>query len=518
MQFNYYFLRLLADDLSTHLIGKKLISCFSQNRNELILRFEDADAHFHIKANLEGEMSLLSFPENFARAKRNSVDLFQKAYDKEVSSIKVFNNERCLSIYLGTFTLLFKLHGRRSNVILYQMGDYHSMFRNDMPKDQEILLTALDRNIDQSEAAWVKEDFNLKQLFPTFDKTIYQYLEEKGYSMASVDQKKSLLQDCLSILTSHQIYLYLGDYVPKLSLVPIALDTEPKVFSDSVEACNAFAKAFFVEYHFKKEKSTALRQLEKEISKTEAYIANTMERIQALEQSRGYDEIANILMANLHVAIRPEQNEITLFDFYNNQDIKIKIKAHQSLQLSAETYYRKSKNQGIEISTAQKNLERKEAQLLNLLQQQESIVSTQSLHELRDHIKVESTQSMPDKVLPFIQVNIDGYEVLVGKNAKNNDLLTQKYAKKNDLWLHAKDVAGSHVVIRTVNNAQVPKHVIEQSAEIAAWYSKRKNDTLCPVIYTHKKYVRKPKGSLPGQVMVDREEVILVAPKRLYAE
>ena len=101
-----------------------------------------------------------------------------------------------------------------------------------------------------------------------------------------------------------------------------------------------------------------------------------------------------------------------------------------------------------------------------------------------------------------------------GKNAKNNDLLTLKYAKKQDIWLHARDVSGSHVIIRNPQNRTVPAFVIEKAASLAAYFSKRQTESLCPVIVTSKKFVRKTKDLLPGMVIVDREEeVVLVKPE-----
>lgn len=102
---------------------------------------------------------------------------------------------------------------------------------------------------------------------------------------------------------------------------------------------------------------------------------------------------------------------------------------------------------------------------------------------------------------------------MIGRNAKNNDLLTQRYTYKDDLWLHARDVTGSHVVVKYKAGKTFPKSVIERAAELAAWYSKRRTDSLCPVIVTPKKYVRKPKGLAEGQVLVEKEDVVLVVPK-----
>ncbi len=102
---------------------------------------------------------------------------------------------------------------------------------------------------------------------------------------------------------------------------------------------------------------------------------------------------------------------------------------------------------------------------------------------------------------------------MVGKHAKANDELTLKVANKDDLWLHAKDVAGSHVVIRHQAGKNIPKTVLERAAQLAAWFSKRKTDSLCPVIYTPKKHVRKRKGTAPGAVVVEKEQILMVEPK-----
>jgi predicted ribosome quality control (RQC) complex YloA/Tae2 family protein len=97
----------------------------------------------------------------------------------------------------------------------------------------------------------------------------------------------------------------------------------------------------------------------------------------------------------------------------------------------------------------------------------------------------------------------------VGKNAKANDELTLKYAFKEDLWLHAKDAPGSHVLIKHQSGKNIPVNVIERAAAYAAYYSKRKTDTLVPVIYTPVKYVRKKKGAAAGQVFVSQENVLM---------
>jgi predicted ribosome quality control (RQC) complex YloA/Tae2 family protein len=106
-----------------------------------------------------------------------------------------------------------------------------------------------------------------------------------------------------------------------------------------------------------------------------------------------------------------------------------------------------------------------------------------------------------------------GFTLYVGKNAKSNDELTMKFAKPNDLWFHARGAEGSHSVLKCDKIGNIPKEIIEKSAQITAYYSKARNSKYTPVCYTYRKYVHKPKGANPGTVTITREEVIMVEPK-----
>lgn len=107
----------------------------------------------------------------------------------------------------------------------------------------------------------------------------------------------------------------------------------------------------------------------------------------------------------------------------------------------------------------------------------------------------------------------EGFTAFVGKNASNNDELTMRFAKPNDLWFHARGTSGSHVVLKLNKPEKPPKHILEKAAELAAYYSGARNAKYVPVIYTFKKFVRKPKGANIGAVVVSKEEVIMVEPK-----
>jgi predicted ribosome quality control (RQC) complex YloA/Tae2 family protein len=104
--------------------------------------------------------------------------------------------------------------------------------------------------------------------------------------------------------------------------------------------------------------------------------------------------------------------------------------------------------------------------------------------------------------------------VLVGRSNAENDWLTHRHARPEDLWFHAHGVPGSHVVLRREGRKSNPSaRTLEEAAAIAAFYSKARHSSKTPVIYTLRKHVRKPRGARPGLAVCEREKMIMVRPK-----
>jgi len=108
----------------------------------------------------------------------------------------------------------------------------------------------------------------------------------------------------------------------------------------------------------------------------------------------------------------------------------------------------------------------------------------------------------------------DGFEVIVGRNNKENDHVTHHLAKAEDLWFHASRMPGSHVVLRRKDKSTPSRKAIEEAASIAAYFSKGRTSSSVPVIYTPKKYVHKPRGSRPGTATCAHEKFIMVTPRK----
>ena len=121
-------------------------------------------------------------------------------------------------------------------------------------------------------------------------------------------------------------------------------------------------------------------------------------------------------------------------------------------------------------------------------------------------------QPKPKRAKPLRYISSDGYEILVGKSNLQNDELTLRTAEPTDLWMHTKDIPGSHVIIRTNGQSELPEATMEEAANLAAFYSKAKNSSMVPVDYTQRKNIKKPNGAKPGMVIYLTNKTIYITP------
>lgn len=515
MHNNYYFLRQLTRSLEHNLTGTVISECFSQHKDELIIRFETHGDPFFIKASLEPSFSCLSFPDNFHRARKNSVDLLDLLIGQRVLGLRQYANERSFSFDLtNDLTLLFKMHGNRSNIILFEKGNASVFFRNSLVADQELTLESLDRTIDWSHENFLKHRQKLESIYFTFGKVVWKYLKEKDFDSLPEDQQWTMIQEVQQMLEHPSFFITETD--GRLSLSLLRTGKIVKEYNDPMRAINDFFFTSIQQTAFAQEKSGALTVLRNKLHNGENYLKKTSQKLSEVESDTNYKTWADLIMANMHL-IKLGMDSIDLPDFYrDNHTVHIKLKKDQSAQKNAESYYRKAKNQHIEIQRLKQSLEVKEKEIQQLKKTMLEIESSENLKNLRSRIDTEEIAPSKEKQppsLPYHEFNFKNFRIWVGRNAQSNDLLTFKHGYKEDLWLHAKDVAGSHVLIKHQAGKNFPKDVIERAAELAAYNSKRKTETLCPVVVTPRKFVRKRKGDPAGMVVVEKEDVIMVTPK-----
>lgn len=516
MHLTYHFLRFLAPALSDLFAGNRILACFSQSKDELIIETEGHKGTQFIRAHLLPPQVYLSFPNQFHRAKRNTVSLFESLIGDQIQSCRVFSNERALRFDLNSGkVLVFKLHGNRSNCLLYlpEATEPEVWFRNVISEDKILNWRTLDQQLDLSMEHFIDLEGNVSQFLPTLGPIPRAWLKQKGYLDLNLNAKWELIQELLDLLDSPLYALVEKEGELILSLLP---EPEAKAtYADPIRACNELFYQALVLGSFEKEKNNLLKSYQDQLKRTESYLKKSAEKLQELKDSPPPSQLADVLMANLH-AFGEGNREAELVNFYTGEPVKVSLKPNQKPQDLAATLYRKSKNRQLEIDQLEKTLAAKKAQATSLqflLDRLQEAQDYRALKEFKKEHKAELPASKMEAGSPFKVFEVEGYTVWVGKSAKDNDEMLRNFVHKDDLWLHARQVPGSHVIIRRKGMPAVPQQVVERAASLAAFYSKLKTDSLSPVIVTEAKFVRKVKGSAPGSVVVDKEKVLLVAPK-----
>jgi predicted ribosome quality control (RQC) complex YloA/Tae2 family protein len=242
-----------------------------------------------------------------------------------------------------------------------------------------------------------------------------------------------------------------------------------------------------------------------------------------------HKRIGDLLLANVATASRTG-NKVTLVDYYADgaPSIEIEVDENTSPQDEAAQRFRlygKAKRAREEIAERMVQIDREIAQLDRRLEGILKIIEEKDETALATFIAAKSAPKIPTKHssrptprearLPGVRryLSTDGYEILVGRAARDNDQLTFKIAQPNDLWLHAGDYPGSHVVIRNPTRKEIPHRTIVEAAQLAGKFSQASADSKVVIHYTSRKFLAKPKGAAPGLVRLSRFKSITVEPK-----
>jgi predicted ribosome quality control (RQC) complex YloA/Tae2 family protein len=239
----------------------------------------------------------------------------------------------------------------------------------------------------------------------------------------------------------------------------------------------------------------------------------------------GHKRIGDLLLANISTALR-DGNKVRIIDYYAEDapSIEIKIDENQSLQDEAAQRFRqytKAKTAAEEIASRLTQVDRETAELERRLQQLDEIIQSrdeaalESFEKPAPAPKAPAKKSSRNEKLSGVRryLSTDGYEILVGRAARDNDNLTFRVAQPNDLWMHAGDYPGSHVVVRNPTRKEIPQRTVIEAAQLAGRFSQASEDSKVVVHYTERKFLSKPKGAAPGLVRMSRFRSITVEPK-----
>jgi len=548
---HYYTLRALALEIQNAVSGKILESLFTQDRGELVVTFCEFPGALII--NCEGSHNAFYLQNSYARAKKNSVDLFRPACGLTIRSVAIDESDRQIFLELEDGSrIIVQMFGVKGNVLLVSPKN---VIVDAFLRKNEIVTTVYtlpaERHIsfDLDSPAHTPDQYKdltlpqfMKKLFPQFGALLNrEILLRSGLAetalpemftrneMERIFHTAQTLHEELIAAPSPRIY-FDGQIPVRMALIPLRQfgDLRTQIFSSVSEAVHIFLSISQKSEQNVQEKELVLRALNKELDRIERTLKKISGEAFPAEDADRYERFGKLLTAHLYHIKKGEAEALVEDVLTGSGDvIEIPLDVHLTPSKNAERFFQKAhkiRSTIEEQSIRREALQQQHRRILPLLESLEQALTTEDVHAvLHEHaplcaelgIRVDRQgHTKKQEPLPFRVFTVaGGFQVWAGKSSDNNDLLTTRHTAKNDLWFHARGVGGSHVTLKAgTGKGEVSKQAIEQAAGIAAYYSKMKNSKLVPVTMCEGKYVRKPKGAPSGTVTVEREKTIFAEP------
>ena len=537
----YYTLRYIASTLHSTLTGSQLSEAFTQQKDELVLRF-DGEGRNHLIVSCRPDAATCYLHPAFARARRNTVNLLTGLSGKLIEAVTILPGDRIIRFHcMGGDLLVLSLFGPKANVFhvsnertikdaFRSPFDYRGVYYD--PPAQEPLydFPLLSSQLEQGGNMPVMSI--LKHVFPLFGSTLVrEVIYRSGLETSAratqitgtwtgriVDVIQAMLQE---VETPDPRLYSAGDGVPiTFSLIPLhhARAYREEMFRDVHAAIRLFLAWQQKRKRLQEKKSVLLSRLRRELDKLQRSIAAAEKEHIQRDRAAEYQEWGTLLLGNPfsgHAASLRVESE--------SGPVTIPLDRRHTVAQNAQEYFRKARQARLASERAHREIPTLRARTAAAEALADLLESAHTPAELDAMMKTHGREldafglgpkSKERESIPFRIFTVDGgYEVWAGKSGANNDLLTMKYAKPADLWFHARGSSGSHVLLRCPSGKSLPgKRAREQAAAIAAYYSRMKTAGTVPVAMTERKYVRKPRGAPPGTVTLERETVLFVKP------
>lgn len=474
-----------------------------------------------------------------------------------IIDIEQFGWDRILKITVQPITdepiqpqskaIIAEFMGKHSNIILVDSSDDRileclkhidetmSRYREVLPGDNYVLPPQQEKidplTIDKStfsehflsaEVTW-KSLFNkIDGLSPTLSKEIIARAD--GADLLDAFQQVIAYFDSNNATPN-----LLTDGDNPLAAYPFTLQQYPHATSQPYDtmsdALSAYYDAITQKETITSEIQTLTQALEKQktmLTRKETALQRDLENA---EKSEDYKIQGELLLSNLHKISRGQtQAEIQNYYSPNLETLNIKLNPEQSPSDNAQSYFKKYTKAKRGYSQIQQRLAELEAEQKVLygyeskLASAKTLESLQKLHSefldngfLKTQAQKKQQAASDGPYRKYISKN--GFHIYVGRNSQSNDLLLREIAKPRDMWLHAKQIHGSHVIIRNPENrSDIPMPTLLQAAQLAAFYSKAHHSSYVPVDYTWARYVIKRKGNVAGYVHYTHEKTLYVEP------
>ncbi len=270
------------------------------------------------------------------------------------------------------------------------------------------------------------------------------------------------------------------------------------------------------------------RLLSNEQKKNKRKLGKLDQTLKDAEKADTYQKDGELLTAHMHL-VQKGDKEVEVMDYYDPEQAKrvITLNENKSPSENAQSLFKKYQKlkKSKQMVEEEKKKTHQEIRYLDEIIEQIETAREDDIEEIREELQEQGylkrkaaqkkQKKKPTKPTPERFLSSDGTEILVGKNNKQNEHLTNRIARKNDIWLHTKDIPGSHVVIRS---EQPTENTLHEAAQLAANFSKSRHSSSVPVDYTLIRHVKKPNGAKPGFVTYDNQKTLFVTPDASMVE
>ena len=531
----------LVKEIKEKILRYKLTKIFQYDRvsfslffgkNNLLFQVKDNSTIFYLKDEKDPNTDFQSkFLLSLKKHLQNSilVNIRQEGFDR----IVYFDFEKLNQFGdVEKYTLIIEIMGKASNIFLTCKDKILSaLFFTSIDVGNRVIMTGAKYTLPFEEKK-ISPIYLEKENFPFETETFLEKIEGAGRAFAvQCSQDYDVFEKYLSsykpvmyeILNRGKIqkvltYNEFSEFSQKENTNPENKNNR-KYFETLNEGLNAYFKTTITSNVISEKKKSLLKYVDSQIKKFKKIEKNIKVDLKKNENFENYKNIGDILAANMH-QIKYGMKKVTVFDFYNNQEITINLDPLLSPNDNLNFYYNKY-NKGkrtisalnIRFSDIQDEIKyfeeikmfiEKENDFIGIEEIENELNLSDNGNKIKNKIKLNKT-----KKRELLSFDYKGFQIFVGRNNKENEEISFSKGQPNDIWIHIKDIPGSHVLILR-NNQELPEDVLIYAANLACEYSKAKKGDKVTVDYCERKFVKKIKNSKPGNVTYTNFHSLLV--------
>ncbi|GAE91694.1 fibronectin/fibrinogen-binding protein [Gracilibacillus boraciitolerans JCM 21714] len=562
---------MVFDGIVTRAVTHELNQGLSSGRVLKIYQPTETELLFTIRTFRENKQLLISAHSSYARI-HFTKDIYDNPTEPSmycmmlrkylngsfIKSVNQLENERIIHIHFQTKnelgdeskkTLIVELMGKHSNIILLDddrgiildsikhVSSAQNRYRSILPGNSYIQPPSqgkLNPFAIDGEKFLTKIDFNAGRIDQQIVNTLMGVslvLAKEIVTRAGIGQTtgyKDAFEEIQTMVNNHdyQPSIYHASKESFYVLTLVSNHGERAEYSTVGEMLDAFYSGKAERDRVKQRAGDLLRFLTIEQKKNKRKVMKLDQTLEDAKHADSYQKYGELLTAHMHL-VKQGDKEVEVIDYYDPNQSKIIIKLNENrspsdnAQLLFKKYHKLKKSKQMVEEEKRKTFE--EINYLDEIIEQINLAREQDIEEIREElqeqgylkkkIKKGKKKNKPTKPVPERYYSTDGTEILVGKNNKQNEYLTNRVARKDEIWLHTKDIPGSHVVIRSIEPSE---DTLLEAAQLAANFSKSKNSSSVPVDYTLIRHVKKPNGAKPGFVTYDNQKTLFVTPDTTY--